>query len=252
MRVTFLGTGTSTGVPVIACRCRVCTSEDPRNQRLRPSILLEWEERKVLVDSSTDFRQQALRHRIDRLDAVLYTHCHADHVMGLDDLRIYNFRQRESLPVYGSPGTLSDLRRTFWYAFADTQEGGGKPQLDLKPVEGAFPLFGRTVEPVSLWHGLLPVLGYRIGGFAYCTDCNRIPPESMRALRSLEVLVIDALRHTPHPTHFNLAQTLAILEELRPRQAWLVHMGHELDHAETERSLPPSVRLAYDGLVLEI
>ncbi len=252
MRVTFLGTGTSTGVPVVACRCRVCTSEDPRNRRLRPSILLEWEERKVLVDSSTDFRQQALLHRIDRLDAVLYTHCHADHVMGLDDLRIYNFRQRESLPVYGSPATLADLRRTFWYAFADTQEGGGKPQLDLRPVEGTFEIFGRRIEPIPLWHGLLPVTGYRIGGFAYCTDCNRIPPESMRALSSLEVLVLDALRHTPHSTHFTLAQSLAVLETLRPREAWLIHMGHELDHAETERSLPPAVKLAYDGLVLEI
>ena len=252
MRVTFLGTGTSTGVPVIGCRCRVCSSGDPRNQRLRPSILMEWEGRKILVDSSSDFRQQALRHGIDRLDAVLYTHCHADHVMGLDDLRIYNFRQRSELPVYGNPETLEEIRRTFWYAFSDTQEGGGKPRLDLRPVDGAFDLLGRRVEPVPLWHGRMPVLGYRIDDFAYCTDCNRIPEASVRVLESLEVLVIDALRHTPHPTHFCLSETLAALALLRPRRAYLIHMGHELDHEETERTLPPSIRLAHDGLILEI
>lgn len=252
MRVTFLGTGTSTGVPVIACRCRVCTSDDPRNRRLRPSILLEWEGRRILVDSSSDFRQQALHHRIDRLDAVLYTHCHADHVMGLDDLRIYNFRQREDLPVYGSAATLEDIRRTFWYAFSETQEGGGKPQLALRPVEEPFDLFGTRVEPLPLLHGTLPVFGYKIGRFAYCTDCNRIPEASMKALSSLEVLVIDALRPTPHPTHFSLPETLELLKDLRPARSYLIHMGHELDHAETERTLPPSVRLAYDGLVLEV
>ena len=252
MMVTFLGTGTSTGVPVIACGCRVCTSEDPRNRRLRPSILLEWEGRKILVDSSTDFRQQALLHRIDHLDAVLYTHCHADHVMGLDDLRIYNFRQRSDLPVYGSSGTLADIRRTFWYAFSETQEGGGKPRLDLRSVEEPFDLFGVRVEPVPLMHGDLPVSGYRIGAFAYCTDCNAIPDASMRLLSSLEVLVLDALRATPHPTHFSLPETLEVLGRLRPRRAYLVHMGHDLEHAETEQGLPPWVRLAYDGLVLEI
>jgi phosphoribosyl 1,2-cyclic phosphate phosphodiesterase len=252
MRVTFLGTGTSTGVPVIGCRCRVCASQDPRNQRLRPSILLEWSDRCVLVDSSSDFRQQALRHRIDRLDAVLYTHGHADHVMGLDDLRIYNFRQKADLPVYGSARTLQDLRKIFWYAFADTQEGGGKPRLDLRAVAEPFDLFGARVDPVPLWHGDLEVFGYKIGSFAYCTDCNRIPAPSMEALRSLDVLVLDALRPTPHPTHFSLPQTLALLAELRPRVAYLIHMSHDIEHTETEESLPPGVHLAYDGLVLEI
>ncbi len=252
MKVTFLGTGTSTGVPVIGCRCRVCSSDDPRDKRLRPSILMEWEGRKILVDSSSDFRQQALLHGIDRLDAVLYTHCHADHVMGLDDLRIYNFRQRTVLPAYGNPETLEDLRRTFWYAFTETQEGGGKPQMDLRTVDGPFDLEGRRVQPVPLWHGRMPVLGYRIGGFAYCTDCNRIPESSVPLLDSLEVLVIDALRHTPHPTHFCLKETLTALALLRPRRAYLFHMSHELGHAETEQTLPPSIRLAYDGLVLEV
>jgi phosphoribosyl 1,2-cyclic phosphate phosphodiesterase len=251
MRVTFLGTGTSTGVPVVGCHCRVCTSADPRNRRLRPSLLLEWDGRKILVDSSTDLRQQALLYGIERLDAVLYTHCHADHVMGLDDLRVYNFHQRSDLPIYGSPATLGDIRRTFWYAFTETPPGGGKPQLEMRPVEGAFDLFGTRVEPVPLLHGSLEVLGYRIGGFAYCTDCNRIPDASLKALSDLGVLVIDALRPTPHPTHFSFPQTLAILAELRPRQAYLIHMGHEVEHEETERTLPPSVRLAYDGLVIE-
>jgi len=251
MKVTFLGTGTSTGVPVIGCSCRVCVSDDPRNRRLRPSILLEWDARKILVDSSSDFRQQALRHRIDHLDAVLYTHCHADHVMGLDDLRIYNFRQRADLPVYGSAGTLEDLRRTFWYAFADTQEGGGKPRLDLRAVGVPFDLFGVQVVPVPLWHGDLEVFGYRIGSFAYCTDCNRIPPASLRTLEGLEILVMDALRPTPHPTHFSLPETLALLADLKPKLAYLVHMSHDIEHRTTEETLPPSIHLAYDGLVLE-
>jgi phosphoribosyl 1,2-cyclic phosphate phosphodiesterase len=252
MKVTFLGTGTSTGVPVIGCTCRVCTSGDPRNRRLRPSLLLEWDTRKILVDSSSDFRQQALQHRIDRLDAVLYTHSHADHVMGLDDLRIYNFRQRADLPVYGSAGTLQDLRRTFWYAFTDTQEGGGKPRLDLRVVAAPFDLFGTKVVPVPLLHGDLEVLGYRIGGFAYCTDCNFVPPPSLQALGGLDILVIDALRPTPHPTHFSLPETLALLEVLKPARAFLIHMGHDIEHSETESALPPFVRLAFDGLVLEI
>lgn len=252
MKVTFLGTGTSTGVPVIGCGCRVCTSTNPRNHRLRPSLLLEWNDSRILVDSSSDFRQQALRHRIDRLDAVLYTHAHADHVMGLDDLRIYNFRQRSDLPVYGSASTLEDLRRTFWYAFEATQEGGGKPRLDLRSVEAPFDLFGRRVVPVPLMHGDLEVYGYRIGDFAYCTDCNRIPPDSMRTLAGLEVLVLDALRPTPHPTHLSIPESLAILGALRPRRAYLVHMSHDVDHEETQASLPPSVHLAFDGLVLEV
>ena len=251
MRVTFLGTGTSTGVPVIGCRCRVCTSGDPRNRRLRPSILLEWDGRTILVDSSSDFRQQALLHRIDRLDAVLYTHGHADHVMGLDDLRIYNFRQRADLPVYGSAGTLEDLKRTFWYAFTETQEGGGKPQLDLRPVAQPFELFGVRVEPIPLWHGNLEVFGYRIGRFAYCTDCNRVPPASLAALEGLDILIMDALRPTPHPTHFSLPESLALLSELKPGVAYLVHMSHDIEHAQTEAALPPSIHLAYDGLVLE-
>jgi phosphoribosyl 1,2-cyclic phosphate phosphodiesterase len=252
MKVTFLGTGTSTGVPVIGCRCRVCTSGDPRNRRLRPSILLEFGDRVVLVDSSSDFRQQALLHRIDRLDAVLYTHGHADHVMGLDDLRIYNFRQKSDLPVYGSEGTLRDLKRTFWYAFTETQEGGGKPRLDLRAVDGPFDLFGLRLEPIPLWHGDLEVLGYKVGRFAYCTDCNRIPAPSLSALRDLDILVMDALRPTPHPTHFSLPETLSLLSELRPKVAYLVHMSHDIEHAETEATLPVSVHLAYDGLALEL
>jgi len=171
--------------------------------------------------------------------------------MGLDDLRIYNFRQGSNLPAYGSQSTLNDIRRTFWYAFADTQQGGGKPQLDLCPVESPFDLFGVEVVPIPLWHGNLPVLGFRIGRFAYCTDCNRIPEESMESLADLDTLVIDALRPHAHPTHFSLPQTLQVVANLRPQQSYFVHMGHDLDHEETESYLPPSIRLAYDGLVLE-
>src|SRR5512138_1346289 len=190
MRVTFLGTGTSTGVPVPTCDCAVCTSADPRDRRLRPSILLEWEGASVLVDTSTDLRQQALDHRLMRLDAVLYTHAHADHIFGLDELRMYNWRRGGAMPVYGSATTLAAIRRTFWYVFEDVEAGGGKPLLEMHEVDGPFELAGRRIVPVPLHHGSLPILGYRIGGFAYLTDVSEIPDGSYALLRGLDVLVL--------------------------------------------------------------
>ena len=252
MRVTFLGSGTSTGVPVIGCGCEVCRSPDTRDRRLRPSIRLEWDGASVLVDTSTDLRAQALAHGIRRVDAVLYTHAHADHVLGLDDLRTFNWLQRGAIPVYGSAETLADLSRTFWYVFEQVQVGGGKPAVSPRAVDGAFELRGRTVLPIPVLHGKLPILGYRIGGLAYLTDASVIPETSRALLRGLDTLVLAAPREQPHPTHMHLARALEEARLIEPRRTFLTHIGHDLLHARVSAGLPPGVELAYDGLVLDI
>jgi len=252
MKITFLGTGTSTGVPVLTCDCAVCRSEDPRDRRLRPSVLLEWPGAHVLIDTSTDLREQALRHRISRIDAVLYTHHHADHVLGLDELRLYNWRQRGPVPVFGAPGTLEALGRTFWYVFEEVPVGGGKPAITRHAVTGPFPLLDRTVEPITVLHGTLPIHGYRLGRFAYLTDASRIPEDSYQRLLGLDVLVLNALRPRPHPTHFHLAAALEEAVRIGARRTLFTHLGHEMPHAEVSRDLPEGVELAYDGLTVEV
>lgn len=252
MRATFLGTGTSTGVPVVTCDCAVCISSDPLNQRLRPSLLLEWDGATVLIDTSTDLRQQALRQGLRRLDAVLLTHAHADHIMGFDELRLFKRRQRGPIPVYGSVPTLAGLRRSFWYAFEDVQTGGGKPSVDLHEVVGPFPLLGRSIVPVDVLHGRLPVTGWRIGVFAYVTDVSRIPETSYDSLAGLDVLVLSALRHRPHPTHLTLAQAVEEARRIGARRTYFTHMSHDVDHAEVAASLPTGITLAHDGLVVEV
>ena len=252
MNVTFLGTGTSTGVPVPTCDCEVCRSSDPRDARLRPSVLLRWDGATVLVDTSTDLRQQVLRLGLTALDAIVYTHAHADHVFGLDDIRMFNWRRGGAIPVYGSATTLAALRRTFWYAFEDVEAGGGKPLLTLHEVDGPFPLLGRTVIPVPLQHGRLPILGYRIGGFAYLTDVSEIPDGSYELLQNLEVLVLSALRHRPHPTHMHLARALEEAARIGASRTLFTHIAHEIGHASVAPTLPPGVELAYDGLTVEV
>jgi phosphoribosyl 1,2-cyclic phosphate phosphodiesterase len=244
VNVTFLGTGTSTGVPVPTCSCDVCRSSDPRDARLRPSVLLRWDGATVLVDTSTDLRQQVLREGLTDLDAVLYTHAHADHTFGLDDLRMFNWRRGGAMPVYGSPITLAAIRRTFWYVFEDVQEGGGKPLLTLHDVVGPFELAGKTVTPIPLEHGRLPILGYRIGGFAYLTDVSAIPEASYG--------VLSALRHRPHPTHFHLARALEETARIGAARTVFTHIAHEISHAAVSATLPPGVALAYDGLRLDV
>jgi phosphoribosyl 1,2-cyclic phosphate phosphodiesterase len=250
--VTFLGTGTSTGVPVPTCACDVCRSSDPRDARLRPSVLLGWDGATVLIDTSTDLRQQALRHGLMDLDAVFYTHAHADHIFGLDDLRMFNWRRGGAMPVYGSATTLAALRRTFWYVFEEVEAGGGKPLLDLHEIGAPFPLLGRTVIPVPLQHGRLPILGYRIGGFAYLTDVSAIPEASYSLLANLDVLVLSALRHRPHPTHMHLTRALEEAARIGAARTLFTHIAHEVSHASVAATLPPGVELAYDGLRLEI
>lgn len=253
-RVTFLGTGTSHGVPMIGCTCRTCTSNDPRDQRWRPSIAIELagEPATLLVDTSPDLRAQALRFGLARVDAVLFTHPHADHLLGLDDIRRYNALQHQAIPCYGHPQTIQEVRRVFAYAFNPPQVGGGIPQLRLFPLGGPFCVGHCTVTPVPILHGRLPIYGYRVGSFAYLTDCSEIPDASWALLEGVRVLAIDALRDRPHPTHFTVAQALAVIERVGPERALLTHVCHDLKHEETNARLPRGVEVAYDGLVFDI
>ena len=252
MRVTLLGTGTSTGVPVIGCGCDVCRSPDPRNRRLRPAALLELPDGVALVDTPTDLRQQALAFGVDRVDAVLYTHAHADHILGLDELRVFNFRQHAVIPCYGPAAALRQIRHTFAYAFEPGQEGGGKPQIELLPIDGALDLLGARVQPVPVRHGSLEVFGYRVGGFAYVTDVNFIPEESFALLAGVEVLVLGALRYRPHTTHFNFVEAFAAAERIGARRTLLTHIAHDVDHAAPAVRLPAGVEIGHDGLVLDV
>jgi phosphoribosyl 1,2-cyclic phosphate phosphodiesterase len=269
LRVTVLGSGTSHGVPAIGCDCAVCRSSDPRDRRTRPSILIELSQprpaersvpsrfadsvRSILVDTSTDLREQALVNNVRRVDAILFTHSHADHVMGLDDVRRYNQMQRAPIPCYADGDTLASLRSMFAYVFDPSAPiGGGIPQLSLFRIGGPFSLGGVEVVPVPLLHGRLPVLGFRVGAFAYLTDCNRIPDESWPLLDGVRIVILDALRHRPHSTHFSVAESVDIAARLGTERAYFTHICHDLPHAETCAQLPVGVELAYDGLVLEI
>lgn len=251
MKITFLGTGTSVGVPRIGCFCPVCASEDPKNKRLRCALHIEHEGHSFLVDAGPDLRTQALTHGINRVDCVLFTHGHADHLHGLDDVRCYCFDRDSPLPCYADAHTIERIERVFDYAFDDSAPST-TPQIELVEIDGPFELFGLEIEPLQVFHGRLPVLAFRIGSFAYVTDTNRIPQESMARLRDLDVLVVDALRHKKHPTHFNLEQALAAAEKLRAKSTYLTHMAHDLEHHATNAILPTGVQLAYDGLVLEV
>lgn len=252
MRVTFLGTGTSTGVPVPTCDCPVCISPDPRDQRLRSSVLLEWDGSTVLIDTSTDLRAQVLRHRIQRIDAVFYTHAHADHVLGLDELRLFNWRQGGAIPIYGSPQTLAAIARTFWYVFESGASEQTRPILAPCPVAATFEFGGRDVIPVPLWHGSLPILGYRLGRLAYLTDVSRIPSASYRLIEDLDVLVLSALRHRSHPTHLTLAAAIEQARRIGAPRTFFTHISHEIGHAAVSAGLPEGIALAYDGLKIEV
>ena len=253
-RVTFLGTGTSHGVPMIGCACATCRSTDPRDTRLRPSIYVDVPgHTRILVDTSTDLRQQALKNHITRVDVVIYTHAHADHILGLDELRRFNAVQQTSIPCYADARTWENLKKAFFYVFDGlARHGGGIPQLEPREITGPFDVAGVEIVPVPLLHGRTPILGLRFGSFAYLTDCSAIPDDSWALVEGVETLVIDALRHKPHPTHFTVAEALVAVERIAPRRAYFTHMCHDLPHAETSARLPAGVELAYDGLVLDV
>lgn len=253
-RVTFLGTGTSHGVPMIGCPCAVCHSDDPRDRRLRPSIHVDVDGGPaLLVDTATDLRQQALTNGISRVDAVLFTHSHADHVMGLDELRRFNAVKGAHIPVYADAETGAELRRIFAYAFTPPAgPSGGVPELALTDIDGSFVVDGVSVVPVPILHGRRPILGFRVGTFAYLTDCSAIPEPSYALLERLDVLVLDALRHRPHPTHFTVAEAVTAATRIGARQTYFTHICHDLPHAATCAALPPGMALAYDGQVVTI
>ena len=251
MTVTFLGTGTSSGVPMIGCTCEVCRSLDHRDQRLRVSVHLQVNGHSLVIDSGPDFRQQMLRARITHLDALLFTHEHKDHTAGLDDIRAFNFRQQQDMPVFGEPRVLEQLQQEFSYIFAE-HKYPGVPRVRLHPIErddAPFDVLGTSVQPLRAMHHKLPVLGFRIGGFCYLTDANHIGLETRELLRGADVIVLNALRHEQHISHFTLAQAINVLEEAQPKRAYLTHISHQLGrHQAVEATLPPWIRLAYDGL----
>ncbi|HXQ26182.1 MAG TPA: MBL fold metallo-hydrolase [Candidatus Acidoferrales bacterium] len=252
LQLTVLGSGTSMGVPTLGCHCAVCDSADPHDKRTRPSVLLAFGDRNVVIDTTPDFRYQAMRAKIDRLDAVIYTHAHADHILGLDDIRPFNLKQRGAVPIYGAPETLATLRRQFTYIFDDAPAESTIPLIDLHTIDGPFDLFGARVIPIPAMHGSQPVLGFRFGKAAYLTDFSKVPESSKPLLGGLDDFILDALRYVPHPTHSNVEQSLALVAELKPKRAWFTHICHDLGHAESNARLPENVRLAYDGLRFEV
>ena len=261
-----LGSGTSAGVPMIACDCAVCRSTDPRDNRTRSSVLVRYRDeeadilRHLLIDTSPEMRQQVVRHRINRMDGVLYTHAHADHLFGLDDLRRFNAAMNGPIPLYAEPAVITYLHSTFWYIFESQRNVNQSfvASLETNAIEPdeSFNLFGARWTPLRLYHGKLPVLGYRIdcknASIAYCTDVSRIPEESMARLQGLDLLVIDALRYREHPTHFTVDQALAIIDQLQPKRALLTHIAHDIRHAELESRLPEHVSIAFDGLCVGV
>ncbi|HAI51877.1 MAG: MBL fold metallo-hydrolase [Limnochordia bacterium] len=252
MQITFLGTGTSYGVPVLTCTCPVCTSQDPKNKRTRSSLWLRWKGTSLLIDTATEFRLQALQAGLRQVDAVLYTHCHADHVFGFDDLRVFSRLTNKHVPVYGNAPTIAELREVFAYIFRQKKRHEDRAWIETIVVEGPFQVGNVLVEPIPIFHDALPILGYRIGKLAYITDCSRIPPESLELLRDLDLLILGVVGFNPHPAHMHLDQALALVRELQPKQTYFTHISHLLEHSKVSSSLPPGIHLAYDGLTLHL
>lgn len=251
-KLTVLGSGTSMGVPTVGCDCAVCHSSDPHDRRTRPSVLLEYNSKFVLIDSTPDFREQAIRENIRQLDAVLYTHTHADHILGIDDLRPLTFAHKPNrLPLYARPDAAQFIRNMFRYIFDADYKYGSLPQVELNPLNGALELFGAKFEPVPVIHGETEIYGFRFGSAAYLTDHSDVPEASFAKLQNLDILFLDALRYKPHPTHSTVENSLRIVDRLKPKRAFFTHICHDLPHEETNATLPEHVRLSYDGMKLE-
>jgi phosphoribosyl 1,2-cyclic phosphate phosphodiesterase len=250
--LTVLGSGTSMGVPTLGCNCAVCHSSDPRDRRTRPSVMIEYAGKVVLIDTTPDFYAQAIRENITRVDAVFYTHTHADHILGIDDLRPLSYYHKpDKLPLYARPDAAGFLRKMFSYIFDANYKYGSLPQLELKPIDGPVEIFGARFEPVRLIHGDTEIYGYRFGSAAYLTDHSEIPQTSLQQLEGLDILFLDALRHKPHPTHSTVENSLRIADRVKAKRAYFTHICHDLPHEATNATLPPHVRLAYDGMKLE-
>ncbi len=253
MKVVVLGSGTSTGVPVVGCKCNVCTSTDPRNRRRRASVLISVQGKNLIIDTPPDFHEQALENQLERVDAVLFTHDHADHIFGLDELRIFNFLQGGKIPIYAHKKTLGRIQRLFDYIWdPEAPMGGGKPLLEAIPINGRFTWEGLEIIPIEIYHGKQTIYGYRLGNFAYLTDCSGIPDSSREKLKGLDLLILGALRYRPHPTHFSLEEALREIEKIQPERALLTHLSHSFDYQTTNQELPEGVELAYDRMVVEL
>ncbi len=251
MNIIFLGTGTSTGVPMVGCTCAVCTSTDPKNYRTRPSLLVQHNGRNILIDASIDLRIQALRHKLMDIDAVLCTHVHADHVFGMDDLRPFNMIHKKDIPYYATARDCEELKDVFHHVFEPpVQVGGGLPRIALNIItpDVPFELLGLSITPVPIMHGVLPIIGFRIGRMAYLTDCSMIPEASFDMLHDLDLLVLDALRDTKHPTHFSLDEAVEAAQRISAKRTYFTHIAHNLEHVATNKKLPAGMELAYDGL----
>ena len=255
--MVIMGTGTSIGVPVVGCRCSVCMSDNPRNRRMRSGVLIRAPHGEMIIDAGPELRLQLVRERATLIRAAIFTHGHADHIMGIDDLRIFGFQLDDSVPLYCEEAVEEQIRQSFSYAFSDPSTHAHKyaaPRLRFERItEGQdFSLLGLDIRTVRLKHGELPILGFRIGNVAFCTDVSTIPADSREQLRNLDVLVLNTLRHKPHPTHLHLDAALNLIRQLQPRQAYLTHMSHELDYDELLKELPPNVAPAFDGLRIAI
>ena len=252
MKILFLGSGTSTGVPVIGCKCSICRSENPKDKRTRASILVTSDERNILIDTSTDLRFQALKYTIERIDAVFFTHAHADHMHGIDELRSFNQLQGGPIPCYGSLETMEVIRSKFGYVFCGVGKDEWTPNLLINIVDGPFELYGLKVFPVTIFHGNSTILGYKMNGVAYITDCSGMPNDSMNSLRNMDLLILDATRYQPHVKHYGLTQAIEVIEELKPKRAVLTHLSHAFNHDKVNWELPSGIELAYDGMELEV
>ena len=256
MKITVLGSGTSHGVPMIGCQCAVCTSPDTKNRRYRPAVLVTTDDdANLLVDTPPEMRLALIENHVSQMDAIFYTHSHADHIFGLDDVRTFNYRSGKAMPVYAEQGVIEDVQRIYSYIFKATQAGGGKPQIDLHTLTPgqALLLHGTSILPLRVYHGSLQILAFKFGPrFAYVTDVSRIPLETWPHLENLDLLMLDAVRREPHETHFHLAAALEVVAQLKPKRTLFTHLSHDYDHDRTNAELPPGIELAFDGQVIDL